>query len=386
MNVVVVGAGVFGLGAARELAARGHEVRVVEPGPVPHPLAASTDISKVIRMEYGPDEQYAEMAEVSIRRLLELNETLDDEIYHHDGVAMITRDEMVPGGFEYESFQTLERRGHHPVRLRGPELKTRFPAWSSAFTDGFYNPYGGWVESGRLIAALARLARQAGVGMVEDRAVEVKPGRVRLAGGLELECEVVVVAAGAWTPLLVPRLQPYMRSTGHPVFHLQTATPDLFSHPLFSTFTADIARSGWYGFPHHPRERVIKVANHGPGRFVHPDRDAREVYPVDIEGLRAFLAEALPALADARVVYTRRCLYCDTLDEHFWIAEDPDQPGVFVATGGSGHGMKFAPVLGPLIADAVEGQENGWLARFRWRHLEPDTKGEEPARNHQSPR
>ena len=56
MKTIVVGAGIFGVTAARELARRGHEVVLVDIGPIPHPLAASTDVSKVVRLEYGPDE------------------------------------------------------------------------------------------------------------------------------------------------------------------------------------------------------------------------------------------------------------------------------------------------------------------------------------------
>jgi sarcosine oxidase / L-pipecolate oxidase len=62
-DMLIVGAGIFGLAAAHELHARGYaNITVLDPGPIPHPLAASTDISKVIRMEYGPDEQYLLMA------------------------------------------------------------------------------------------------------------------------------------------------------------------------------------------------------------------------------------------------------------------------------------------------------------------------------------
>ena len=56
MRTVIAGAGIFGATAAVALARRGHRVTLVDPGPLPHPLAASTDISKVVRLEYGPDE------------------------------------------------------------------------------------------------------------------------------------------------------------------------------------------------------------------------------------------------------------------------------------------------------------------------------------------
>jgi glycine/D-amino acid oxidase-like deaminating enzyme len=85
------------------------------------------------------------------------------------------------------------------------------------------------------------------------------------------------------------------------------------------------------------------------------------------EAMRAFLRSTIPSLADAPIVYTRICMYCDTPDGHFWIAPDPDRPGLVIATGDCGHGFKFAPVLGEIIADAVEGKSNRWLDKFRWR-------------------
>ena len=155
----------------------------------------------------------------------------------------------------------------------------------------------------------------------------------------------------------------------------------MFAPPRFVTFTAEVSRSGWYGFPLHPREGVVKVANHGVGLRLDPARDARVVTEQDVRQLRAFLALAFPALAQADVVFTRRCLYCDTLDGHLWIDRHPDVEGLTVAAGGSGHAMKMAPMLGAMIADAAEARPNPWLDRFRWRELESDAAVEEEARH-----
>lgn len=130
-DVVVVGAGIFGLSAALELTARGYSVLVVDPGPVPHPLASSTDISKVIRMEYGSDEIYMALAEEARRGWLSWNERWIRQsrqpLYHETGVLMMALGEMQPGGFEYESFRLLESRGHAPERLAAGRLAARFP-------------------------------------------------------------------------------------------------------------------------------------------------------------------------------------------------------------------------------------------------------------------
>jgi glycine/D-amino acid oxidase-like deaminating enzyme len=60
-------------------------------------------------------------------------------------------------------------------------------------------------------------------------------------------------------------------------------------------------------------------------------------------------------------------MYCDTNDGNFWIARDPDHPGLTIAAGDNGHGFKFAPMLGELIADAVEEKPNPYSETFRWR-------------------
>ena len=73
-------------------------------------------------------------------------------------------------------------------------------------------------------------------------------------------------------------------------------------------------------------------------------------------------------------------MYCDTWDGHFWIAADPERPGLVLSTGGSGHGFKFAPVLGDWGADAVEGRAHAYSHKFRWRPEVRLTKTEEAAR------
>jgi glycine/D-amino acid oxidase-like deaminating enzyme len=383
-DVLIVGAGIFGLTAASELARRGYRTAVVDPGPVPHPLAASTDISKVIRIEYGADAAYMAMAEASLPGWLEWNRTLGETVFHRTGVAMLTRQPMAAGGFEFESFHLLEARGHAPERLSGDEISRRFPGWKpGAFVDGFYHVEGGFAESGRVVELLFDKARREGVTFHLGEAVTllVADG-VRTESGTVHRAGQVVVAAGSWTPGLVPELAPAMKASGHPVFHLEPAEPALFSAHQFPTFTADVSRSGWYGFPVHPRAGVVKIANHGVGQLLDPVHDARVVTPDDVRRLRAFLADTFPALKDAPITWTRRCLYCDTVDEHLWIDRHPEREGLVVAAGGSGHGFKFAPILGALIADAVEGAPNPWLPRFRWRAFSEDAAGQEAARFH----
>jgi len=388
-RTLVVGAGIFGVTAALELRARGHDVTLVDQGRIPNPLAASTDVSKVIRLEYGPDEDLMALAERARAGWLRWNDVWTaeggDPLFHETGVLMVSRAAMAPGGFEYESHRLLERRGHEPERLDARALAARFPAWSTGrYADGFYHRKGGWVESGRVVAALATWARARGVRVIEDRAVTglVERGArvvgVRDASGASTAAEHVVVAAGSWTAQIVPELSSSIRPTGHPVVHLEPRDPEPFRAVRFPVFTADIANTGFYGFPLND-DGVVKIGNHGPGVSVDPS-SPRLFAAEHLDRLRTFLEETFPALAGARVAHTRVCPYADSRDGDFWITRHPTLDGLVVASGGSGHGFKFAPVLGGLIADAAEGRAHPLLARFRWRPEVELERGREAAR------
>jgi glycine/D-amino acid oxidase-like deaminating enzyme len=386
-DILIIGGGIFGLTAALSLKERGHRVMLCDAGPIPHPLAASTDISKVVRVDYGGDELYTALAEEARQGWLRWNESWGEPLYHEQGVTMLSRGPLRPGDFVTESYHLLKERGHPLQRLDGAAIARRFPAWNAdLYNDGYFNPHSGFAESGRVVATLAWQAQAAGVDIRTEQPIQAlleENGRVvgvTTAHAEELRADLVIVAAGAWIPVLLSELRGMMRAVGLPVFHLKPTDPTLFQPPNFYTFSADITRSGWYGFPVHPRESVIKLAFHGQGREIDPAGDERKVTPDEIEALRRFLAESLPALAQAPLVYTRLCLYCDVPDGHFWIDRHPHKEGLAVAGGGSGHAFKFAPVLGDLIADVAEQKTNPYLERFGWRTLQAGVTNQEATR------
>lgn len=372
-KVIVVGAGINGVATAIELKTRGHHVVLVDPGPLPHPLAASTDISKAVRRAYGADEDYTALADRSIKLWRKWNEEFGVKLYHEVGVMFVRRREMKPGDFEHESFKTLERRGHKIDRMNSAQLWNRFPAWNpELYRDGVLELEAGYAESGRAVATLIGRAKSLGIelrGSVSFSRLDESDDRIGgivLDDGQRIAADSVVMAVGAWTPYLLPFTKKFFRANGQPVFHLKPREPELFAPEHFPVFGADITTTGYYGFP-ISRDGVVKIANHGPGREMSPDSGERVVTSEDERNLREFLSSTFPALADAPIVYTRICMYCDTHDGHFWIAPDPNRQGLVIAAGDCGHGFKFAPVLGEIIADAVEVKDNPLLAKFRWR-------------------
>jgi glycine/D-amino acid oxidase-like deaminating enzyme len=386
LTSIVIGAGINGVVAAIELKKRGHKVILIDPGPLPHPLAASSDISKAIRATYGADEEYTALAERAIELWHGWNKEFEEPLYHEVGVMFLRRRTMEEGDFEYESFKLLESRGHRVERMNPARLRQRFPAWNAElYQDGLFDAQGGYAESGRVVAQLIERAKSAGVEMREGQQFHhLDEGDKRVQGvvlrdGARIAGDVVIVATGAWTPYVLPWTRDFLRSTAHPLFHLQPKEPELFAPDCFPMFGADITSTGYYGFP-IGREGVVKIGRHGVGRKMSPDSPDRLVNAEEEKNLRDFLSTTFPGLASAPIVSTHMCLYSDTADGDFWIAPDPERTGLIVAAGDSGHGFKFAPVLGEIIADAAEGKSNPLLKKFRWRPEVPLGVGKEAAR------
>jgi glycine/D-amino acid oxidase-like deaminating enzyme len=383
VDFLVVGGGAFGAAASLELAQRGHSVALLDPGPLPHPEASSTDISKVVRMDYGDDTFYAGLAEIALGRWREWNSRAGRTLYHETGFVLMKRGTMEPGGFEFDSREALATMGYPVQRLDGEGLHRRFPAWSvGVYSDGYFNPSGGWAESGNVVSLMLQWCKDGGVdirdgtrceSLISDagvvKGVVDHTGHLHFAGG-------VVVAAGAWTPELLPWTKDFLQAVGQPVFHLRPDDVAPFQSGVFPVWAADISETGWYGFPAQ-RNGVVKVANHGDGIRMSA-LDPKEVPPEYDESCRVFLRGSIPLLADAPIVARRLCMYCDTPDGDFLIDQDADRRGLTIAAGGSGHAFKFVPVLGELIADAAEGRTNRWLDRFRAKR--PDSGRTERAR------
>ena len=368
MRAVIVGAGLLGLSAARELRRRGLDVVVVDPGVVPRAEAATTDVSKVVRLDYGADELWTRLAEEALDAWPAFDQELGAGLFHGDGFLVLSGAPLRPGTFEGDSFDFLGARGHPLVRLDANGITELCPALAPGrFVDGYLNPRGGWAERGEVLAALARLARAEGVGLREGEAAHAlleRGGKVRGVTTREgaVEGDLVLVAAGAWAPKLLPSLAALVRVTAQPVLLFRPADPAPFSHPRFRVFAADIARTGYYGFPALP-DGTVKIANHGPGFAVDPD--GPRAVPPDVEPrFRAFLRDAIPGLAEAPLAGSRLCLYADSADGDLVLARDPERPGLAIASGDSGHAFKFAPLLGRLAADAALGVDAPWTKRF----------------------
>lgn len=388
-TTVVVGGGVFGAAAAVELRARGHRVVLLDPGPLPHPRASSTDVSKAVRSDYGDDGTLTDLALEALAGWRRWNAEWAEPPYREVGFLAWSGRPLAEGGFEADCRRLHVERGL-PVELwSAGELRRRFPALAAPdAVEAHFNPRGGWVDASAAVAGLLDRARRSGVdvrpgtraaGWIEEAGGRV--AGVRLGDGGALPASHVVVAAGAWTAALLPELASTLRPTAQTVLHFGV-DPSADSAGLrgLPVWCADIARTGWYGFPADAAGR-FKVGHHGRGRALPPEPEP-PLEPGAEERFRAFLRRSIPAASGAPLRLQRTCFYTDTPEADFRIDRHPERPGLTVAAGGSGHGFKFAPLLGAWIADAVEGRpRRPGAERFRWRGADPAAERRERARS-----
>jgi sarcosine oxidase len=256
--------------------------------------------------------------------------------------------------------------------LGAAEIRRRWPVFTVGDEIGaLYDPGAGMIRPERAIAAQLRLAEAAGAELrFGERALEWRPAA---GGGIEVETDremhvasSLVIAAGAWSGDFVPDLRLPLEVERVPVFWFQPTVPiaEVAVGHLPVWIIDTIADGAFYGFPYDP-DAGFKLARHYSGDVIDAAAVDRAERPADVERVRAFARRYLPA-ADGELRGSQVCLYTNTPDRHFVLDVHPAVEGVAYASACSGHGFKFAPVIGEILADlALDGRTAHPIDAFR---------------------
>ena len=370
----------MGLASAWALARRGAAVTVLERFGHVHAQGSHGGHTRIIRESYHEGAGYVPIVRDAGRLWNELSE--------RTGETLLVRTGMVEIGAPDDHFysDTIAANIASAVEFReyeAGEARRRWPFEIPAGWRACHTPAAGYLRVGPCMDALRREAEAAGaVVRHQTRVVELIRDAsgvcLRLESGELVRGDLVVVAAGAYLPQLLTDFLPQRLKVVRRVLAWtrpdEAARAELAAMPVWCVFGPD---GFFYGFP-WSREGVdgfklachVTAAGEQADRAEDPEVVEREVLPGDLAPLDAFLARHLPQ-ARGPFVASTVCLYTCTPSWDFAIDFLPGDARVLVAGGFSGHGFKFAPAIGELVAQAVlAGALPSALAGFtRERHL-----------------
>jgi len=357
-HTIVAGVGAAGSATVYELAKRGRRVLGLERYDIPHDMGSSHGYTRIIRLAYYEHPSYVMLLRRSYELWRELEARAGEQLLHITGSI----DAGPPDSWVFKgSFQSCVEHGLPHEVLTGTELQRRFPGYRLPPGHmALLQPEGGFLVPERCIVAFVTAAQALGADV---RAREAVLRWEPIADGVRVhttrdtyEADRLVVTAGSWNAELVPELGALLTPERQVLAWLQPSRPELFSPERFPVFNLLVDEGRYYGFPVHGVPGFKFGRYHHLEEIVNPNTADREPNQRDEQVLRDFAERYFPEGAGA-TMSLKACLFTNTTDGHFVIDRHPRHAHVIVASPCSGHGFKFASVLGEILADLAEREQ-----------------------------
>ena len=375
----MVGGGAMGSAAAYQLARAGSPVLLLEQFPIGHERGASHGHSRIIRLSYE-QPTYVRLSQEAYRLWAELELDAGEKLLVKTGMVDLGK----RGHPAFEScIASMQEVGIDHQILTGRELAGRYPQFQlGQELVAVLQADAGILNPGYLVPLMARMAAGHGAAVVDNAPVR----SIRLddrGAGVETDrgryrCQKLILSVGPWAgpvlqgiglslPLVVTQEQYAFFKPAKP----ENYQPGRF--PIFAYYgdTPHGPDLEFYGFPIYGLPGV-KIARHHRGPVTTADSRSFEADPAVLIDLRGYLESFLPD-AWGEVIHAKTCLYTNTPDRHFIIDQMPGYPHVVIAAGFSGHGFKFAILVGKIVAELARSGRTDYpidlfsLTRFRQR-------------------
>lgn len=355
-DVIVVGAGAVGGAALENLARRGARVLGLDRFAPPHDRGSSHGQTRIIRQAYFEHPNYTPLLLKVYGLWRDLENRSGRKLYHETGLLQLGPADgvVVPG-----VLRSAAEHGLHVEQLSAAQIERRWPAYRvTADMVGVLEPTAGYLLVETCVQTQLDEAQKSGAEV--RTGVEVigwdpgPPVRVQTSAGVFV-ADRLIVAAGAWAGPLLADLGLHLQVRRKSLFWHATDPQHATAHDQAPCFLYELPHGVFYGFP-RVDDRGVKVAEHTGGEPVaNPLEVNRGVEPSEAERVAEFVADYLPYVTHQRTDHSV-CLYTMSPDENFVVDRHPAHPHVAFAAGLSGHGFKFAPVLGQALADlALDG-------------------------------
>jgi sarcosine oxidase len=360
-DVIVIGCGGVGSAALWHLASRGARVLGIDQFAPGHGRGSSHGQTRVIRQAYFEHPDYVPLLRRAYDLWFELEQRQSQRLYHQSGVLEIgpPDGEVIPG--------VLRSARQHDLaveELTASDVQRRFPGFH--MPEGFaavFEKQAGFLRVEDCVLAHVQQAQRRGAELIASEVVTgwqaTKQGVTVETAGQRFEARGLVVTAGAWAAglladlledtdveLKVQRKHLHWYGNRDPRYREENGCP---------VFFYELPEGLFYGFPQID-ELGVKVAEHSGGEAVaDPSRLDRAMDPQEALRSERFLEAHLSGVGGPRTRH-ETCMYTMSPDGHFLVDRHPRWPNVVFAAGLSGHGFKFASVLGELLADlALQG-------------------------------
>ncbi len=353
-DVIVLGVGSMGASTCSFLAERGSRVLGLEQFDVPNELGSHLGQSRIIRKAYAERTDYVPLLERAYENWKALEKKTDSQVYVKTGLVYFGKptDEMMKGVHESASTYHIKIQA-----LSEAETVRKYPQFS--LPSGYQcleEPDAGFVVPERCILLFAEQAIRAGATILTDTKVSAwrrDGNRITVATNKgEFVCKKLVITAGPWAAKMIPGMSSTLRVTRQVMAWVKPKKSELFTLGHCPCWMVD----EYYGFPILPVAGFgapvgLKLARHHVGDLSDPDHINRLPTPADerdlVDALKRFIPDGY-----AETQLMKVCMYTNSPDGHFVLDYLPgfDQD-VAIATGFSGHGFKFASVVGEIMAD-----------------------------------
>ena len=351
-DVIVVGVGGMGSTTCYHLAKRGLKVLGLEQFDIPHGYGSSHGQTRIIRLAYFEHPSYVPLLRRGYQLWEEIEQVSGENLLYKVGSLDI-------GASDSEVFaNSLSSCKLHNIPyqiLTGSEVNKRFPGYNVPNEyNALYQEDGGFLVPERAITAFVHSAHRHGAEIrAREKVVQWKSTKgiiqVKSDRG-NYEAKELVITAGAWSSGLLPALSGLAVPERQVLAWFQPQEPALFQPDVFPVFVMQVKEDLYYGFP------TYGIPGFKFGKFRHlkevvePDDYNREPNAKDEEVLRAFSAQMFPK-GNGPVMSLKTCMFTNSPDGHFILDVHPEYSNVSLAAGFSGHGYKFASVIGEIMAD-----------------------------------
>ena len=357
-DVIVVGVGGMGSATCYQLARQGVKVLGLEQFEIGHALGSSHGESRLIRQAYFEAADYVPL----LKRSYELWEALETRakrsLFRKNGLIIMGPQKggtVLPG-----VLKSAVAHGIELEILNQKKLRQRYPQFTPPEGyQGYLEKNAGFLEVEKCVREFARIARMYGATLNEQEPLQSwtatnKGVTVKTAKGT-YQAGKLIFTAGPWSAPLLKGLG--ISLSVRRVAQFWFSAPPVYDYTAgCPCFAFDGPDSFVYGFPQFGKNG-LKLADHSPGDLVvKPEAVDRHIYPQDIALLQRTIARCLPGVLP-NPKKSAVCLYTLSNDENFIIDFHPEFSSVIFAAGFSGHGFKFASVIGEILADlALLGQ------------------------------